>query len=79
MERYPTVEEKAARLAYAITSNHAFLDGNKRIGIYTMLVTLELNEIHMRFSQSELVGLGLGITDGFLPYESVLQWLQIHK
>ncbi len=32
-EQYPTVEEKAARLAYAIVSNHAFVDGNKRIGV----------------------------------------------
>ncbi|MHB8061745.1 MAG: type II toxin-antitoxin system death-on-curing family toxin [Ruminiclostridium sp.] len=79
MELYPTVEEKAARLAYAITSNHAFLDGNKRIGIYVMLVTLELNGIYLQFSQTELIRLGLGIADGSLPYEAVLQWLQAHK
>ena len=30
-EAYPTTEEKAARLCYSITNNHAFVDGNKRI------------------------------------------------
>ena len=32
-EFYPTKEEKAARLGYSLISNHAFVDGNKRIGI----------------------------------------------
>ena len=37
VEVYPSPEEKAARLAFAITGNHAFVDGNKRIGMYAML------------------------------------------
>ena len=34
---YPSKEEKAARLGFALISNHAFVDGNKRIGMYVML------------------------------------------
>ena len=30
-ELYPTLEEKAARLAFGLAKNHAFLDGNKRV------------------------------------------------
>lgn len=37
-EQYPTIEEKAARLAFALISNHAFVDGNKRIGVIVMLI-----------------------------------------
>lgn len=37
VERYPSIEEKAARLASALISNHAFVDGNKRVGILAML------------------------------------------
>ena len=33
-ELYPSKEEKGARLGYALISNHAFVDGNKRIGMY---------------------------------------------
>ena len=40
-EFYPTKEEKGARLGYALISNHAFVDGNKRIGIYVMLSFLK--------------------------------------
>ena len=42
-EFYPTKEEKGARLGYALISNHAFVDGNKRIGMYVMLTFLEVN------------------------------------
>ena len=36
VEFYPTKEEKAARLGYSLISNHAFVDGNKRIGRYVI-------------------------------------------
>ena len=36
-EFYPSKEEKGARLGFALISNHAFVDGNKRIGIYVMM------------------------------------------
>lgn len=39
-EFYPTKEEKGARLGYTLISNHAFVDGNKRIGMYVMLTFL---------------------------------------
>ncbi|TVX22791.1 type II toxin-antitoxin system death-on-curing family toxin, partial [Streptococcus pneumoniae] len=45
VEQYLTIEEKAARLCYSLIKNHAFLDGNKRIGIFVMLVLLEINDI----------------------------------
>ena len=46
-EFYPTKEEKGAGLGYTLISNHAFVDGNKRIGMYVMLTFLEVNGIHM--------------------------------
>ena len=42
---YPSKEEKGARLGYSLISNHAFVDGNKRIGMYLMLTFLEVNGI----------------------------------
>ena len=35
-EFYPSKEEKGARLGYTLISNHAFVDGNKRIGVYVI-------------------------------------------
>ena len=44
-ELYPSKEEKGARLGYSLISNHAFVDGNKRIGMYILLTFLEVNGI----------------------------------
>lgn len=40
---YPSLEEKAAILLYLIVKNHAFADGNKRIGAVCFLLFLQQN------------------------------------
>lgn len=40
---YPSLEEKAAQLLYGLIKNHAFVDGNKRIGAALFLWFLEKN------------------------------------
>ncbi len=35
---YATIFDKAAHLAYGLTKNHGFVDGNKRVAIHAMLV-----------------------------------------
>ena len=49
---YPTKEAKGAMLGYALISNHAFVDGNKRIGVYVMLTFLEVNGIRIKCTDS---------------------------
>lgn len=78
-EAYPTLEEKAARLCYSITNNHAFVDGNKRIGVFTMLMTLKLNSVKISYTQAELITLGLSVADGSFDYDAVLQWIIKHE
>ncbi len=78
VEVYPSLEEKAARLAFAITGNHAFVDGNKRIGMLVMLMTLRLNGLSLTYTQAELVALGLGTADGTLGYKEILTWITGH-
>ena len=78
-EFYPSLEEKTARLMYSLVNNHAFVDGNKRIGVFVMLVTLKINGTELQYSQKELVDLGLGTADGTLTYEDILEWINNHK
>ncbi len=78
-ELYPTKEEKGAKLGYSLVSNHAFLDGNKRIGIYVMLSFLEMNGIQVSCEDAELVHVGLSLADGSMRYEDLLQWILEHK
>ena len=79
LEKYPTVEEKAARLAYSLTKNHPFLDGNKRIGVLIMLVFLEINKIELACNDDELTDLGLKIAASLKTYEEILKFINIHK
>jgi len=79
VEQYPSVQEKAARLMFSLTNNHAFIDGNKRIGVFTLLMTLQLNGIGLSFSQKELVELGLSVADNSWNYEKILAWIKQHE
>ena len=78
-EFYPTKEEKGARLGYCLVTNHAFVDGNKRIGIYVMLSFLEMNGIRIQCTDDEIVTVGLSLADGSMSYEALLQWVIDHK
>ena len=77
-ELFPTKEEKAARLGVGLVANHAFVDGNKRIGLYVMLTFLEVNGIRLETNDDELVELGLGLAQGEIKYEELLQWIREH-
>ena len=78
-EFYPTKEEKAARLGFALISNHAFVDGSKRIGVYAMLSFLEMNGIRLQCNDDELVHVGLSVAAGTMKYEELLQWIIDHE
>ena len=79
VELYPSKEEKAAKLGYSLISNHAFVDGNKRIGVYVMLSFLELNGIHIEAADEDIVSLGLGVADGRMEQKDILDWIHKHK
>lgn len=78
-ELYPSKEEKGARLGFSLITNHAFVDGNKRIGMYVMLTFLEVNGVHIECSCSEIVTVGLAIASGSMDYDSLLMWIREHK
>lgn len=72
MELYPTLAEKGARLGYSLVRNHSFSDGNKRIGILTMLTFLSVNGIEITCTDTEIVETGLAIASGLIDYEELL-------
>ena len=78
-EFYPSKEEKGARLGCCLISNHAFVDGNKRIGVYVMLTFLEVNGIKLDYTDEDLIQIGLSVADGSMTYEALLGWIIEHK
>lgn len=77
-ELYPTIIEKAAVTAFSICKNHPFADGNKRIAILSMLMMLRLNKVELSYAQQELIDLGLGIANGNIDYDGIVDWLNNH-
>ena len=76
---YKDVIDKIAAITYGLIKNHGFVDGNKRIGIAVMLFLLKLNELKIRYSQKELIKLGLGIADGLITEENLRNWIRHHE
>ena len=74
-ELYPTLQEKGARIGFSLISNHAFVDGNKRIGIFVMLIFLEVNGIRLRPTNDELARVGLAVAAGEMKYKDLLDWI----
>lgn len=78
-ELYPTKEEKGARHGYSLISNHAFVDGNKRIGMYVMLTFLEVNGFRMDCTNREVADTGLAVAAGQMDYDALLEWVRAHR
>lgn len=74
-ELYPTKQEKGARLGYSLISNHAFVDGNKRIGMYVLLTFLETNGVKIRPTPEDVARVGLAVASGEMSYEDLLAWI----
>ena len=75
-ELYKTKEEKAAALGFSLIANHAFVDGNKRIGVYVMLTFLEAEGIKMTCTNDDVVDLGLSVAAGRMKYDEILAWIR---
>ena len=79
IELYPSIEEKAARLGMSLISNHAFADGNKRIGMLIMLVFLKVNGAEMNLTDEDIIHAGLGAAAGEMDFYGLLEWIREHR
>ncbi|SHK00655.1 type II toxin-antitoxin system death-on-curing family toxin [Desulforamulus aeronauticus] len=75
---YPDIESKIAAVCYGVINNHPFVDGNKRLGIYLMLILLDYNDYPIEFHEDELVDLGFAIAEGIISKEYISRWIQEH-
>ena len=78
-ELYPTKEKKGARLGYSLIANHAFVDGNKRIGMYVMLTFLEVNGIRLNPTNEEVARVGWAVASGEMDYDALVRWVRDNR
>lgn len=79
VELYPSVEEKAARLGHSLIANHAFVDGNKRIGMLVMMTFLEVNGAGIHPTVDEVARVGIATASGEMRYSEILSWIRDNK
>lgn len=74
-ELYPTIEEKAARLAFALAMNHSFIDGNKRTASAIFLAFLKQNKIIFTVSNSEIANTFVDLGSKKISFDQFLTWV----
>lgn len=77
-ELYPTDIEKIARLGFGLASNHAFVDGNKRIGAMMTQLLLKWNGYDLTLRSGELAEMFIAIADGTAKEKDLLDWITRH-
>lgn len=65
--------EMAAAYLFHLVMNHPFVDGNKRVGLETALIFLEVNGIDIAAMDEELVTVVLGVATSRLSKKDLAQ------
>ena len=76
VDLYPTLEEKAASLAFSLVMNHPFLDGNKRIGHAAMETVLMLNGCEVESGVDEQEDVFLRLAAGAFKQDEFTEWVK---
>jgi death-on-curing protein len=72
---YPTIYEKAAALVESLVKNHAFVDGNKRIGYVMLRFFLIESGYDLSASQTDKYNFIIEISKGKLEFEGIKKWI----
>lgn len=75
---YPTVAHKAALYCYNLICNHIFTDGNKRTGLASSLIFLNLNgyDLAPEISNEVLTSFILMIASGNADLDYCISWFE---
>lgn len=66
----------AALYLVGLVNAHAFIDGNKPVGLAAMLVFLDVNGKALHVEPRELYGFVLGIATGTVREEEATEWIR---
>lgn len=76
LDLFPSLLEKIARIGYGLAANHAFLDGNKRIGAMVTQLLLQWNGYPLFLQEDELADMFIAIAAGNATEKDLLHWLE---
>jgi death on curing protein len=73
---YPDLVAKTAALMHSLVMNHAFVDGNKRVGAMAAELFLAINGYALDADDDDLVDLALNVASGEMGIEAVAIWIR---
>lgn len=68
----------AAAYGFGLSSNHPFVDGNKRVAFQAMYLFLGLNRFRIDAPEEDVVALILSLASGNLDEPGLADWLRHH-
>ena len=78
IDLYPGIVEKASALGFFLCRNHAFVDGNKRVGHAALEIMLVLNGLELSASVDAQEAIMLRLADGGMDREEFTAWVRSH-
>lgn len=69
LNKFP--HEMASTYMFSICKNHAFLDGNKRTAVSTLLTFLDMNNYTLNLSESELYNISIKVAEGSMKKDQL--------
>ncbi len=75
-ENSASVPRLAAAYAYALTRDHPFIDGNKRVALVVLLLFLDLNGWQLDTPEEDLYVHMLELAAGNVSEEMLVSWLE---
>lgn len=68
----------AAAYGFGVARNHAFVDGNKRTALASMIVFLGLNRLDLDAPQAAATAIMLSVAAGEITEDDLAQWIAAH-
>jgi death on curing protein len=70
--------EMAAAYLFHITSNHPFIDGNKRVGLVAAIVFIRMNDLDITATNDELHDLTLKVAQSQITKNVIADFFRAH-
>jgi len=75
---HQNIGAKAAAYHFHLCSNHAFIDGNKRVAVAASEVFLLVNGLELAARDDEVEEMTLGVANGRLSKQQVVEFFERH-
>lgn len=75
---YPTLSDKAAAIGFSLIKNHAFFDGNKRVGHSAMETFLLINGCEIDCDVDEQERIIKSVAAGTTERDEFTEWVRAH-